>query len=318
MIDWLLDSDPAIRWQVLADLTDASARLVKAERAKVSSEGWGARLLSLQAPDGRWAGGTYMPGDFSWDDQVRDEDGRLPGQPWSATAWSLTLLRWFGLTPDTPEAQRAVSRIDESVLWEYDDLPFFAGEVEPCINGTTVANGAYFGLDMSPLVERLLGEQMEDGGWNCEQENGSKRGSFHTTIAVLEGLFEYQNAGGQVNVAEARRAGGAYLLDRRLFRSLSTGEVIDERWTEFAFPPWWHYDVLRGLDYLHRAGVPYDERAAEAVSMVRSKRNDDGKWLRDTIHRGEVHFEIDAPEGEPSRWNTLRAARVLKWAGRAD
>lgn len=298
----------------MRDLTDKPEDVVAAERARVATEGWGARLLGLQGTDGMWAGGAYMPGDFSWDDVGRDEDGRLGGQPWTATAWSLTLLRWLGLDPAAPAAQRAVSLIDENVRWEYDDLPFFAGEVEPCINGTTVANGSYFGIDMTPLVERLLGEQMEDGGWNCEQENGSTRGSFHTTIAVLEGLREYQQKSGSADIDDARQRGEAYLLDRQMFRSLSTGDVVDERYVEFAFPPWWHYDVLRGLDYLRTAGVPYDERASVAVSLVRSKQRNDGTWERDAIHRGNVHFDVDGAEGEPSRWNTLRSLRVLKWA----
>lgn len=315
--EWLLDSDPAIRWQVMRDLTDEPKDVVSSERARVATEGWGARLLALQAEDGHWAGGTHFPASFSWGDVERGEDGRLVAQPWTATSWSLSLLRTFGLFPDSPEARRSVALVREHGRWEHAGQRFFEGEVEPCINGLTVATGSYFGEDVSGIVDRLLGEQMVDGGWNCEQESGSTRGSFHTTISVLEGLLEYQNASDPSStVSEARSRGEEYLLERRLFRGRSDGEVIDARWTRFSFPTWWHYDVLRGLDYLRSAGIDPDKRTHEAIDLVEDNRSVDGRWPRQNIHPGVVHFEIDSAEGEPSRWNTLRALRVLKWAGR--
>ena len=317
MTEWLLDSDPALRWQVMRDLTDEPDEVVAAERARVATEGWGARLLALQGDAGQWAGGAHFPSAFSWSDVERGEDGRMMSQPWSATSWSLSLLRTFGLPPDSPEARRALPLVRENTRWEHDGQRFFDGEVEPCINGLTVAIGAYFGEDVSGIVDRLLGEQMDDGGWNCEQENGSTRGSFHTTIAVLEGLLEYQRRSGTTpELTEARSGGEEYLLERRLFRRLSNGEVIEPSWTRFSFPTWWYYDVLRGLDHLRDAGVAPDERTDEAVGIVEENRGEGGRWPRQNIHRGEVHFEIDGAEGEPSRWNTLRALRVLKWAGR--
>lgn len=319
LIEWLLDSDPAIRWQVMTDLTDEPEDIVDSERARVATEGWGARLLALQGEDGQWAGGAHFPAAFSWADAERGADGRLTGQPWTATSWSLTLLRIFGLPPDSPEARRAVAQVRESCRWEHAGQRFFDGEAEPCINGLTVAVGAYFGEDVSGIVERLLGEQMEDGGWNCEQENGSTRGSFHTTIAVLEGLLEYEGASGpHPVVGEARARGEEYLLERRMFRRLSDGTVVDPRWTRFSFPTWWHYDVLRGLDYMRRAGVAPDERTEEAFGLVEGNRARDGRWPSQNVHPGEVHFAVDGAEGEPSRWNTLRALRVLRWAGRDD
>lgn len=314
--EWLLDSDPAIRWQVMADLTEQPAETVIAERARVATEGWGARLLALQGEDGQWAGGAHFPASFSWASVERGSDGRMLAQPWTATSWSLSLLRAFGLPPDSPEARRAVAMVRENSRWDHAGQPFFDGEVEPCINGLTVALGSYFGEDVSRVVDRLLGEQMDDGGWNCEQESGSTRGSFHTTISVLEGLLEYQNGSGPASaVSEARSRGEEYLLERRLFRRMSDGEVIEPRWTRFSFPTWWHYDVLRGLDYLRMTGVPPDERTKEAIGLVADNRGADGRWPRQDIHAGEVHFEVDGAEGEPSRWNTLRALRVLKWAG---
>lgn len=312
--EWLMDSDPSIRWQVMADLNAEPDEAVTAERARVATEGWGARLLALQGEDGQWAGGAHFPSRFSWADAERGRDGRTLGQPWTATSWSLALLRTFGLDPASPQAQRSVAMVRENCRWEHAGQRFFDGEVEPCINGLTVATGSYFGEEVSGIVDRLLAEQMEDGGWNCEQENGSVRGSFHTTISVLEGLLEYQRGSG-TDVSEARSRGEEYLLERRLFRRLSNGEVIDPRWTQFSFPPWWHYDLLRGLDYLRAAGFHPDERVEEAVELVKSHRSGDGRWPRRNVHPGDVHFEVDSGAGEPSRWNTLRALRVLRWAG---
>ena len=313
VIQWLLDSDPAIRWQAMRDLTSAPAEEVAAERARVASEGWGARLLAQQGADGSWAGAAWNQG-------------------WDSTMHVLSLLRELGLDPASDEARRAVGLVRERVTWrgwdwdgtwrgwEFEGVPFFAGEVEPCINGQVGASGAYFGQDVQRIVERLLGEQLPDGGWNCEAENGSTRSSFNTTICVLEALLETELAGGSSPKArEARLRGQEYLLERRLFRRKSTGEVIerdrkgDAVWARFAFPTWWHYDVLRGLEYLRRAGVTPDERVAEAIELVESKRDGDGRWPLENQHPGTMAVAVDEGEGRPSRWNTLRALRVLDW-----
>lgn len=325
IIDWLMNSDPAIRWQVMRDLTDAPADQVAAERARVTDEGWGAQLLGLQQRNGQWAGDAPKFGTEAaeqwWLSLKPAQQGTLFPE-WTSTTWSLALLKAFGLEPQTPEARLAVGLVHENVQWEHDAEPYFAGEVEPCINGRTVALGSYFGVDVAPVVERLLGEQMADGGWNCEQENGSTRGSFNTTIDVLEGLLEYERAVGDTpEVTAARLRGQEYLADRRMFRRLSTGEVIDRdgatdepaAWTQFSFPTYWHYDVLRGLDYLREADAAPDDRMAEAVQLVRSKRDADGRWALENPHPGALHFAIDEGEGQPSRWNTLRAMRVLRW-----
>ena len=208
-------------------------------------------------------------------------------------------------------------RSGTSVKWENDGQDYFDGEVEPCINGKAVALGAYFGENVDGIVERLLGEQLEDGGWNCEAERGSTRSSFHTTISVLDGFLEYERANGAPPaVTAARHRGEEYLLERRLFRRLSTGEVIDPAWTQFSFPTGWRYDVLRGLDYLQSAGGEPDERCEEAIDLVESKRDADGRWPLENTHPGRLHFEMDEGDGKPSRWNTLRAMRVLAWYGR--
>ena len=303
----------------MRDLTDASADEVSAERARVATEGAGARLLALQAPDGRWGGAAWNRG-------------------WDSTMHVLLLLREMGLDPESGEARRAVALVRDRVTWqgcgppEVHDNRFFAGEVEPCINGQVAAAGAYFGQDVRSLVDRLLAEQLPDGGWNCEAENGSTRSSFHTTICVLEALLEHERrAGRDARVTEARLRGQEYFLERRLLRRKSTGEVIEKdrkasagdrpAFTGLAFPAWWHYDALRALDYLRSAGVAPDERVAEAIGLVSSKRGADGRWLLDVRYPGEMPVELDegGGVGRPSRWITLRALRVLDWySGRSD
>jgi hypothetical protein len=297
VIDWLLDTDPSIRWQVMRNLTDTPAEIVAAERSRVASEGWGPRLLDQQRPDGQWGDGVATP--FWW-----------------SNLYTLLFLRDLGLDPTSARARTAIDRVRSHVTWGpgFGDSPFFAGEVEPCINGRVVALGAYFGEPSDRLVDRLLSEQLADGGWNCEAERGSVRSSFHTTICVLEGLLAFEQAFGAASaVTDARRRAHEYLLERRLLRRLSTGEIIEPAWTEFAFPTLWHYDVLRALDYLRAAGVQPDARVEEAVATVLDRRQDGGRWLLDVRHRNTLHEELAGTVGAPNRWMTLRALRVLDW-----
>jgi hypothetical protein len=307
---WLLDSDPSIRWQTLRDLEDAPADVVAGERARVATEGWGARLLSVRDDDGQWAGGACFPGDHEGSDQP---DSRPDGQPWTSTLHTLELLRWFGLDPSCAQAVETLGLVSENCRWEHEGQRFFDGEVEACINGRTVAIGAYFGQDVGQLAERLIGEQLDDGGWNCWMEYGAVRSSFHSTICVLEGLLAYEQATGSTASIEARRRAEEYLLERRLTRRLSTGEVVNPDWLQFSYPVRWHYDVLRALDYFRTTGDPPDKRTVEAVERIRSKRQPDGRWLLENTHPGQVHFMLEDGDGRPSRWNTLRALRVLRW-----
>jgi hypothetical protein len=310
VLDWLLDSDPSIRWQALSDLADAPAEVVSAERARVATEGSGARLLALQGDDGRWEGGALFPARWA----ASDEGEEPRGQPWTATAYSLVSLCDFGVDPQCHQMRRAVAQVREHCRWEHAGQPFFAGEVEPCINGMTVVLGAYFDQDVGGIVARLVDEQLEDGGWNCEVENGSVRSSFHTTIRVLEGLLAHERAtGGSAASIAARRRGEEYLLVRNLFRRRSTGEVVDLAWLQFSFPTRWHYDVLRALEYFRAAGDPPDPRVDEAIDLLRSKQEADETWLLENTHPGAVHFALEDGDGRPSRWNTLRALRVLRW-----
>ena len=308
LIKWLLDADPAIRWQVMRDLTDAAPDEVAAERARVAVEGWGAQLLALQGTDGRWDGGTYRPG---WVDESKPFF-----DAWTGTHFSLQHLRDLGLDPGSPQARRAASLVRENVRWDVNDAPYFEGEAEPCINGLALANGAYFGETVDGIVERLLGDQLDDGGWNCWTEYGARVSSFHTTICVLEGLLEWERAERSSDaVAAARHRGEEYLLERGLFRRRSTGQVIDPRFTMFSFPARWYYDVLRGLDYFRSTGEAPDGRCAEAIALVAGKPDEDGRWPLENTHQGPTHFEMEGPDGFPSRWNTLRALRVLRWTG---
>jgi hypothetical protein len=303
--DWLLEGDPAIRWQVLRDLTDASPDEVAAERARVERDGWGARLLALEDPDGLWAGGACFPTSYT---------GGEPGQPWTATMHTLQTLQILGLDPTSGAARRAVALVAENGRWEHAGQRYFDGEVEPCINGRTIETGAYFGMEVGAIVDRVLVERLADGGWNCEVENGSVRSSFDTTINVLDGLLELERAtGGRAEVRAARQGGEEYLLERGLLRRKSTGAVVQPAYLEFAFPYYWHYDVLRALDYFRRSGAGPDPRMAEAVSVLKSKRQPDGRWRLERIHPGRVHVHLESGVGTASRWNTLRALRVLAW-----
>ena len=308
VLDWLLDSDPAIRWQVLRDLVDAPAEDVAAERAQVATEGWGARLLALQGEDGQWAGGACFPAHSSnW-----RKEGQ--GQPWTATLPTLQTLSDFGVDPLSVRVRQAVAQVADSCRWEHAGQPFFSGEVEPCINGRTVTLGMYFDQDVRGVVARLLGEQLEDGGWNCEAENGSVRSSFATTINVLEGLLAYERAtGGSAESSAARRRGEEYLLERKLLRRKSTGAVVNPAWLQFSFPVRWHYDVLRALEYFRAAGDAPDSRLDEAINLLHSKQQPDGTWLLENTYPGRTHFALEDGDGRPSRWNTLRALRVLNW-----
>lgn len=303
-IDWLLDSDPAIRWQAMRDLTDASPAAIAAERARVPHEGIGAEILARQGSDGSWR--------------------RADAPVWLPTLFTLLLLRATGVDCGEPAIESAVARLEASLRWnnqpgwelrpaEFGGNPFFEGEVEPCINGGTLALGAYFGRPTQSLARRLVGEQLDDGGWNCEAPM-SVRSSYHTTICVLEGLLEYERAVGPApEITATRRRGEEYLLKRGLFRKRSTGEVANPEFLEFAFPPRYHYDVLRALDYFRNTGVRPDTRIDDAVDLVESKQQAGGRWLLDRAYDEALALPLGESVGEPSRWNTLRALRVLRW-----
>jgi hypothetical protein len=304
LLKWLLDSDPAIRWQVMQDLTSETPAAIAAERTRVATEGWGKHLLALQSPDGGWSGN---PG--GWRDDVRKEDRRM-----LITLYTLTLLRDLGLDPESSQARKMIGRVHDRLVFKpLNNRPFLHGETEPCINGRILGIGAYFKEPNEPLAKQLLSEQLPDGGWNCEAPK-SRRSSFHTTICVLEGLLDYERGGPKSPaIAKARNRAENYLLERGMFRSLRTGEVIDKRWLRFSYPPFWHYDVLRGLDYLRSAGIKLDGRVADAIEIVRARRHQNGRWPLNRLHPEHIPLEMETQVGSASRWNTLRALRVLRW-----
>jgi hypothetical protein len=301
---WLLDSDPAIRWQVMRDLTDGAPDAIAAERSRVATEGWGAQLLAAQSPDGKWGGGPR-----GWRDDLPKEDRGL-----LITLYVLAVLKDLGLDPASKQARKMIGRVDQRVVFKrLNNRPFFHGETEPCINGRILGLGSYFKEPNDALAKQLVGEQLEDGGWNCEAPK-SRRSSFHTTICVLEGLLDYELAGGKWAAGrKARKRAENYLLERRMFRSLRTGEVVDKRWLRFSFPTFWHYDVLRGLDYLRSAGIKADSRVHEAVEIVAERRHQNGRWPLNLLHPEFVPLEMETEVGSASRWNTLRALRVMRW-----
>jgi hypothetical protein len=292
-LKWLLDSDPAIRWQVMSGLTGAAPGMIAAERSRVATEGWGAQLLARQSPAGDWGGGP------KWD---------------LITLWSLVVLKDLGLDPASKEARTMIDRVDKGLVFKpLNNRPFLHGETEPCINGRILGIGSYFKEPHHALANQLLGEQLEDGGWNCEAPK-SRRSSFHTTICVLEGLLEYERSGRKLAaVTKALKRAENYLLERRMFRSLRTGEVIDKRWLRFSFPMFWHYDVLRGLDYLRNAGIKPDSRVDDAIKTVIDRRHQNGRWPLNLLHPEQIPLQMETAVGSASRWNTLRALQVLRW-----
>ncbi|MGL5809625.1 MAG: hypothetical protein ACRCYQ_06760 [Nocardioides sp.] len=306
--DWLLEGDSAVRWQVLRDLTDAPSAVVAAERAKVAGEGWAGRLLELQDTDGRWDGGVYRPG---WVDEEKPFF-----DAWTATHFSLTSLREFGVEPGDARVRAAVVRVRDNVRWSAGGAGYFEGETEPCINGLALANAAYFGEATGPIVSSLFETQLADGGWNCFADHGAKVSSFHSTICVLEGLAQVRRHTASSELDEAAARAEEYLLARHLLYRASTGETIDPRFTMLSYPTRWYYDMGWALDYFARAERPRDRRCADAVELLRTKRRPDGRWPLEHTHQGPTLFELGGEfEGEPSRWVTLRALRVLRWWG---
>lgn len=314
LTDWLLDSDPTLRWQVERDLFDAPPEVWEATRARIGTEGYGARLLALQEADGQWAGGAFFPADYDFEDPERAE----AGQPWTATTWTLNTLREWGLDASVLRARRTAELLDEHCRWEYDDLPYWAGEVDCCINAWTLANGVWLGADVSGIADWFLEHQLPDGGWNCDWVEGSRRSSFHSTLNSLKGLLAFETAaGGNVDIRTARRRGEEYLLQRRLINRLTTSQPVAPWIHDLSYPIRWRYSALSACDYFrlaatHDGAVP-DPRMAEAIGIVRAARQSDGTWLQTGRQPGRVWFEVDVPAGQPSKWLTLYGTRVLNW-----
>ena len=315
LTEWLLDSDPALRWQVERDVVGEPAEIWQATRARIATEGFGERLLALQDPDGQWAGGAFFPADFDFDGPEAAEGA---GQPWTATTWTLNSLREWGLDSAVLRERRTAELLAANSRWEYEDLPYWGGEVDCCINAWTVANGVWLGADVAGIVDWLLDHRLADGGWNCEWVEGSTRSSFHSTLNSCKGLLAYEAATGGTDVVRAaRRSGEEYLLQRGLFRRLSTGEPVGPWVDRFTYPFRWVCNVLNAADYFRQAalidGTSPDPRMADAIALIRGARQPDGTWLQGRRAPGRVWFDVDVPEGESSKWLTLYGTRVLAW-----
>ena len=309
VIHWLLDGDPAIRWQTLRDLVGVAERTVELERRRVARDGWGARLLARQDAEGTWASG-------------RSSDGGLYSPKWTSTTYTMLLLRDFGLAANNRQARRACTLLLDRGLQRDGGINYgiwakWTGRSETCVTGMVLSILSHFEVEddrLDTLADHLLEQQMPDGGWNCRRPAGATHASVHTTISVLEGLRLYELHRGRKAraVRAAQRRGREFLLVHRLFRSHRIGDIIKPVFTRFAFPPRWHYDILRALDHFQAAGAPRDRRLAEAIEIVRQGRRKDGRWSLQHSHKGKTYFELERL-GAPSRWNTLRALRVLKW-----
>jgi hypothetical protein len=313
LLDWMLDSDPTLRWQVERDLAGSPQEVWGATRARIATEGFGAELLAVQDPDGQWAGGAYFPGDFDFEGPEGASDA---GQPWTATTWTLNTLRDWGL--DAAALAGTAEKLDANARWEYENLPYWGGETDCCINAFTLANGAWLGADVSSLPQWFIDRRMADGGWNCEWVEGSTRSSFHSTLNSLKGILYYESVtGGSDELRAARHGGEEYLLERRLLRKLSTNEPVGGWATHFAYPFRWIHSALNATDYFRSAslldGTGPDPRLADAIGVIRDARQPDGTWQQERRHPGRAWFEIDVPVGEPSPWVTYYATRVLDW-----
>ncbi len=290
--------DPAVRWQVERDLLGRKSAIWGETRTRIDHAGWGRELLARQDPEATWGGGLYSP-------------------KWISTTYTLLLLRRLGLAPSNDGAISGCERLLDDATWVEGGVSYWTGSdlAERCVNGMVLSLVSYFDVRDSradSIADLLLSAVMPDGGWNCRDHQGATHSSFHTTISVLEGLTEWRRRTGRSDADTAIARGQEFMLDHRMYRSHRTGDVINEAWTSFHFPPRWHYDVLRGLDHLQDAGAVPDPRAADAIELVRSRRRPDRRWAKGPQYSGDTFFTLE-PGRTPGRWNTLRALRVLKW-----
>lgn len=300
VLRWLLSGDPSIRWQTMRDLAGAAGPEVEAARARVARGGWGREILALQDADGRWGGGLYTP-------------------KWTSTTYTLLLLRWLGIGGGNRRARSGTLLLLEAGLYRDNGINLWLQRrtySETCVTGLVLGLASRFAGDddrRERLAGHLIEQQMADGGWNCRRPRGATHSSLHTTINVLEGLLEYEEAGGSgPRTRDVRERAHEFLYRHRMFRSHRTGAVIDARMTRFSFPPQWHYDILRALDYFRDCGAERDARLEEAIAIVQKRMRPDGRWSLPKGYPGRAFFELEKA-GEPSRWNTLRALRVLAW-----
>lgn len=314
--DWLMDSDPALRWQVEKDLLGLDQEVWQKTKSLTGLEGFGARLLQLQDADGTWAGGAYFPQRNDPRAMVHPDDEA--GQPYVATTWSLNQLREWGV--DSRLLGDTAKKLEDSCKWEYESLPYWAGEVDCCINAFTLANGAWLGQDVAHIADWFLEHQLDDGGWNCDWIEGAKNSSFDSTLNSLIGLLDYEDrVGRNESLYQARKRAEEYLLSRRLIFGLKSQELVGPWVGHFISPARWRYSALRALNYFRDANQfdnsSKDSRLREAVDLVRSLETQNGRWLNFGAEKGSVWFETDVSAGQESKWVTFFATRVVTWWG---
>ena len=298
LIDWLLAGDVAIQYQTERDLLGNERPDL---RGRIATEGWGAQFLQQRQPTGHWGKAFYSP-------------------KWISSHYTLLDLKHLNIAPDHPLIRATIAQI-------LRERKVQDGGVNPaksivtsdvCVNGMFLNYAAYFGTDAAALesiIDFLINTQMADGGFNCQSNRqGAVHSSLHTTLSVLEGIHEYAANGYTYRLPELQtiaHQAREFILLHRLFRSDHTGEIIKPKFLVLAFPSRWFYDILRALDYFAAANTPYDPRMQDALDVLCQKRRPDGLWSLQSAHSGQVHFVMEKG-GQPSRWNTLRALRVLK------
>jgi len=300
IINWLLEGDVSVRWHTMNSLLDTSGEDKNYLQKKIATEGWGARLLSYQDTKGMWGNGIYSP-------------------KWISTTYTMLTLKLLGLHPDTQAVNKTCKLLIDKGLYSDGGINYFRSlsHSETCVTGLILSIVSYFKYSdnrINSLFDYLIHQQMKDGGWNCQSYKGDTHSSFHTTMLVLEGLYEYEKLFPQKKELskKIREKGHEFLLRHKLFRSHRTGKVVDQKMTRFSFPPQWRYDIMRILDYFQESNAKKDSRMEDAIAILIKKQMFDGRWKLQNRHPGKSYFEMEKA-GQPSRWNTLRALRILQW-----
>lgn len=298
IINWLLDGDVSVQYQVWRDLLGVDKKDLQ---GRIEKEGWGLRFLSKRKAGGYWGDRFYQP-------------------KWISTHYTLLDLRNLNLPPGNEIAQESIEQVLQNNMAEDGGIrlgPSTSRQSDVCVNGMFLNYASYFKTEekkLRPVVDCILNEIMPDGGFNCSFSSGAVHSSLHSTISVLEGLTEFQKAGHayrRVNIAKACASATGFILLHRLYLSDRTGEIINKDFLKLAYPCRWRYDILRAMDYFQYAGIAWDDRMQSAMDILKKKQNKDGTWNLNAPHAGQVHFSMEKA-GSPGRWNTLRALRVFR------
>jgi hypothetical protein len=299
IIQWLLQGDVAIQYQTYRDLLGVERNDIQ---QRIVNQGWGRQFLSSQNTSGHWGLGFYQP-------------------KWTSTHYTLLDLKNLGISQDCKAIRHAIDLILKNQKGRDGGINP-SGTIENsdvCINGMALNYFSYFRTaeaDLRSIVDFILSEHMEDGGFNCRSNrSGARHSSLHTTLSILEGILEYKNNNYGYRLKELLNAASEsieFMLQHRLFKSDKTGKIIRKQFLKLSWPSRWYFDILRALDYLQHAGVEYDQRMQDAIDEIQKKKTKAGLWKLQANHPGKFHFYMEEV-GKPSRWNTLRALRVTKY-----